>query len=694
MALGSSQLASGQACGTTVYDTGGPGGNYGNNQNYTVTYCPTNPGDVVTITFTAFNTEAGWDELSVHNGPTNGSFEMGIFSGTGIPPSFTSTDPTGCLTLWFTSDGSIVGSGWVANITCSTPPPPPPACGTTVYDTGGPGGNYANGQSYSTTYCPTIPGQAVTLNFSAFNTEAGFDFVTIHNGPNAGSPVLGSFSGNCNPGSFTSSDPSGCLTLRFTSDGTITAAGWAAAITCAVPPAPPANGCFLVLRLFDSAGNGWGSSMVGISVNGGPVQNYGVACSFNQVSIPVTIGDVVIVNYNNSGPNQAQNSYILSILGSPNPILNSGSPPAAGTVLVYTATCAPPPSPPEDCIGGITICSNQSINNNTNNTGNIADLTLTSAGCLGALERQGTWYNFTPSASGQIGFTLNPINPLDDYDFAIWGPFPPGSTPGSICPPLGAPLRCSFAAPPGQTGLNFTATDFSEDPLGDKWVRYIDVTVGQVYLLYISNYSQSGLAFNMSWNLQGGASLDCTVLSADLLDLQAKAKDRVVEVTWTASGTPNTDHYLVERSLDGIAFQTLGRLNSVPTAGGATDYRFVDAMPGSGFNYYRLTEVDAAGRATVSSPIAVFFGSHAAPLVVPNPVEGSGTLFFSWPTDEACTMSVIDARGREVYQKTMSAATGDQQFSVPLPDLDQGTYLIKLLDAAGRPQGQTRFVKL
>ncbi len=686
----------GQACGTTVYDTGGAGGDYANNQAYTVTYCPTNPGDVVTITFTAFNTEAGWDELSVHNGPSNASTELGLFSGTTLPGSFTSTDPTGCLTLWFTSDFSNVASGWVANITCSTPPPPPPSCGTTVYDTGGSGGNYGNSQTYSTTYCPTTPGDVVTLNFTAFNTEAGFDYVTIHNGPTAGSPVVGSFSGTCNPGSFTSSDPSGCITLEFDSDFITTAAGWTATISCAPPAPPPVGGCFLVLRLFDSNGNGWGASFVGVSINGGPPQNYTVACSFNQVLIPVSTGDIVALSYSNGGPGQGQNSYILGLQGSANPLFVSGSPPTAGNpVFLYTATCQPPPSPPEDCFGSITICNNQSFNNTTNNTGNVADLTLTSAGCLGALERQGTWYNFTPSAGGTVGFTINPTNPLDDYDFAIWGPFPPGSTPNSICPPLGAPLRCSFAAPSGATGLNSTATDVSEDPLGDKWVQNLTVTTGQVYLLYISNYSQSGLAFSLGWDLGGGASLDCTILGADILNLDAEANNASVEVSWTAVHEASTSYYLIERSADGVSYSTLGRSDAVGDPDIPVDYRFVDQFPGPGMNYYRLEEVDHNGHATTTPPVPVLFGNVISPaFLAPNPLAENTVLFLNWADDGPCTLAITDASGREVVRSSMALVAGQHRIPLELPQLEHGAYVLKLFAADGCPRAQIRFVSL
>lgn len=463
-------------------------------------------------------------------------------------------------------------------------------------------------------------------------------------------------------------------------------------ISC-TPGTPPVGDCVYVLNLYDSFGDGWGSSFVSVSINGGPFQNYTVTGATNSVMLGVNIGDVVTLSYNNSGAWQGENSSSLTLGGAA--LFNSGSPPAAGISLTNTVSCQPPPSPPEDCLGSITICNNQSFNNTTNNTGNVADLTLTSAGCLGALERQGTWYNFTPSAGGTVGFTINPADPLDDYDFAIWGPFPPGSTPNSICPPLGAPFRCSFAAPPGATGLNSTATDVSEDPLGDKWVQNITVTTGQVYLLYISNYSQSGLAFSLGWDLGGGASLDCTILGADILHLDAQANDASVDVSWTALHEVSTSHYLIERSADGVSYSTLGRSNAVGDPVTPVDYRFVDQFPGPGMNYYRLEEVDQNGHTTTTPPVPVLFGNVVSPaFLAPNPVAENTVLFLNWDEDGPCTLALTDASGREVLRSSLALAAGQHRIPLELPQLEHGAYVLKLFAADGCPRAQIRFISL
>jgi gliding motility-associated-like protein len=115
------------ACGGTFTDPGGATGAYANNitaANGTTTICPTNPTDLVTVTFTSFATENCCDHLSIYAGNSSAAPLIGTYQGTAIPPSATSTAPGECLTFVFTSDGSVTAAGWVANVTCA----PAPTC--------------------------------------------------------------------------------------------------------------------------------------------------------------------------------------------------------------------------------------------------------------------------------------------------------------------------------------------------------------------------------------------------------------------------------------------------------------------------------------------------------------------------------------------------------------------------------------
>lgn len=111
-------------------------------------------------------------------------------------------------------------------------------CSGTFYDPGGTG-NYANNQNVTMTFCNTTAGQAIYANFASLTLESNFDYLYVYNGPNTASPSLGVYTGSTNPGNLTAS--SGCITFLFTSDGSVTYAGWQATISCFGSPPPPCN---------------------------------------------------------------------------------------------------------------------------------------------------------------------------------------------------------------------------------------------------------------------------------------------------------------------------------------------------------------------------------------------------------------------------------------------------------------------
>lgn len=118
-------------CGGLLVDSGGPNGDYGNNEQETIVVCPDVLGTTVSIDFYDFSTEGGFDELLIFDGPTtaanpilnpNGSPEWeGIPTGSASPigqSPFVSTDPSGCLTFVWNSDATVTRPGWAATVEC------------------------------------------------------------------------------------------------------------------------------------------------------------------------------------------------------------------------------------------------------------------------------------------------------------------------------------------------------------------------------------------------------------------------------------------------------------------------------------------------------------------------------------------------------------------------------------------------
>ncbi len=108
-------------CSGTFYDAGGSGSNYSNNSSITETFCSTS-GNCIRAAFSSFSTQNGVDYLYIYDGPTVDYPEIGAYSGGTSPGTITSTN--GCLTFYFTSNGSTTGSGWTATISCTSCPSP------------------------------------------------------------------------------------------------------------------------------------------------------------------------------------------------------------------------------------------------------------------------------------------------------------------------------------------------------------------------------------------------------------------------------------------------------------------------------------------------------------------------------------------------------------------------------------------
>ena len=147
--------------------------------------------------------------------------------------SLTVTKPGGTDTK--TRVGYITVSPPVFNITNGTIT----TCTGDFYDTGGPTGPYQNNETIIETFLPSTPSSMLRFTFSSFNTESGYDTLTIYNGSNTSAPIIGKYHGTTSPGIVTASNSTGALTFRFHSDVSLTYDGWAAAITCYSTTIPP-----------------------------------------------------------------------------------------------------------------------------------------------------------------------------------------------------------------------------------------------------------------------------------------------------------------------------------------------------------------------------------------------------------------------------------------------------------------------
>ncbi|MFM7728476.1 MAG: T9SS type A sorting domain-containing protein, partial [Flavobacteriales bacterium] len=283
-------------------------------------------------------------------------------------------------------------------------------------------------------------------------------------------------------------------------------------------------------------------------------------------------------------------------------------------------------------------------------------------GCV-LSENYSNWYKLVVSQTGTLGLIIRPVTTTDDYDFALYKT--------TSCASLGSPVRCSYAANTGNTGMDNAqnlavntagcgvannGSDLSEDVCGNGWVDALTVTLGETYYLLVNNWSPGGNGFTLDWTLTNNASLNCVILPVELLNFSAVPNNDVVDLTWTTASETNNDYFTVERSVDGNRFEPVRTVDGAGTITHERTYMTIDQQPFKGVSYYRLKQTDYDGKVSYSSVVAVKMESGRNFFqVVPNPASGEFTLLFSERSFQHRLIRVLDLSGRVVKEQLIGA---------------------------------------
>jgi len=174
-------------------------------------------------------------------------------------------------------------------------------------------------------------------------------------------------------------------------------------------------------------------------------------------------------------------------------------------------------SPSSDCVTGQVLCDKSPFTVDfVNNFGEVRD-EIPDVFCSGTFpveEEQSTWFKWTCDEAGSLEFTITPLNPDDDIDWALYeltGGIDDCSSKrllrynisGEV---VGAPIE-DWEDCTGATGLREGDDDEAEDcgcdPTDDNFSRALDMEEGRVYTLVIINYSQSGFGYSLSFGGDG-----------------------------------------------------------------------------------------------------------------------------------------------------------------------------------------------
>jgi hypothetical protein len=192
-------------------------------------------------------------------------------------------------------------------------------------------------------------------------------------------------------------------------------------------------------------------------------------------------------------------------------------------------------------------------------------------------------------------------------------------------------------------------------------------------------------------NTSGNAPCSESSLPVELLSFTSLCKERFIDLSWEVAGETDINGYEVERSTDGISWNTLKHLPASTTVAAMKRYAYRDfTRLDNQQNFYRLKVMEADGHFHYSH----IESDHCLQLqpsitLFPNPVHNDElSLSVNTFTGQSADIQIINVLGQEVYTNRQRLQAGKNTFSVSTTDWARGYYSVSVRTKAWQWAGK------
>lgn len=180
---------------------------------------------------------------------------------------------------------------------------------------------------------------------------------------------------------------------------------------------------------------------------------------------------------------------------------------------------------------------------------------------------------------------------------------------------------------------------------------------------------------NENFQPNGASSAQLSALGIDWLFFELQEVEKTVVLQWQTSHEQTANYFMIEKSIDGRTFETIGQVAAKKTT--INSYEFIDSSPLEGRNYYRLQEVETSGKRAFSTIEVIDFSTKNDLLIYPNPVSGDVVnLSFKKALEQETLIEVWNNMGQLVLQREWQVIEKDD--TLDMTALGKGVYLIKV----------------
>lgn len=187
-------------------------------------------------------------------------------------------------------------------------------------------------------------------------------------------------------------------------------------------------------------------------------------------------------------------------------------------------------------------------------------------------------------------------------------------------------------------------------------------------------------------------------IAMSLLTFDAEVQGNTVALKWITVNEIENESFTIERSIDGVNFESIGTKPGAGNSNEVLSYQFRDAKAQVGTNYYRVKLTNASGETEYSmiTPVNIEDATAEAVKVEspqPNPFDKEFEVSYSVPQEGKAVLKLLNLRGEVLHTEEVACSKQtEQRFRFKAePELKPGVYFFQV--AQNESSDQVKLIK-
>ncbi len=164
------------------------------------------------------------------------------------------------------------------------------------------------------------------------------------------------------------------------------------------------------------------------------------------------------------------------------------------------------------------------------------------------------------------------------------------------------------------------------------------------------------------------------LLPVTLETFYGENRDLINTLYWSTASENNSALFVVEKMREDGKFSPIGEITAAGNSTELRQYTFVDDMPSSGNNYYRLNQIDLNGNNKYSDIINITAETHDQVVIYPNPFQENINII-NRNISNLYSVQIFDLSANLLFNVELASTNINE---INLSNLNSGTYIMRV----------------